>query len=102
MSFKRASDAAVKLAKIAADRLAVNEQVYGSADNYVERKPKAELITYVRRRIDEMLNTLAEKPDASVEILLSDCFNHLCFVMARADLDAQQNPATQEVQDDHA
>ena len=91
MSFQRPLDAAEKLKKRGEQRLRSQEDVYGSADNYVERKTRKDIISYGADRIAKTLGTLAEKSDANVEVLLADCFNHLCFMMARADLDAEES-----------
>lgn len=91
MSYRRPLAAAEKLKKRAAEKLHFMESEYGSADDYVERKTRSEIIEYTLRRIQDKLKSLAEKPDANAEALLADCFNHLCFVMARADLDAEES-----------
>jgi hypothetical protein len=86
-------EAAKKLADKAMDRLEEMEKVYGSADNFIERKTSDEILTYSKARIDTKLKALEEKDDADTWVMLADAANHLFFILAKVKLEQSSDGA---------
>ena len=76
-----------ELVQRAAQNLQDQEVRYGSADRWIERRDREELLNYCRGRIAAYLETVQNDPSANTDTLLADCLNHLVAIKAKLDME---------------